>query len=282
MQIALRIVYGSPRVSCMHRVEVGDLAEAVAAELERGGHEAEAPLADVERGAAVVVGRRVAVGDDHLGEREPVRDRPRAAAVVVADRVQDHALAVVEADAQRPLLPAHAVAVERERDALGLRDLERLEVVAQLAGRARGGGRTRPSSRGSSTRCDVLDLEQLHAVEVDDEVQPGDRVGVRARALLAAVPDVGPADAAAAVGLGHEVRAVGPGVDQHPVQVGDPAVGERLDHARVAAQRRVALVELVDGHVRLPVGLVLPRERRGRRRARRAPCRPGRRRGSSR
>ena len=128
---------------------------------------------------------------------------------------------------------------------------------------------------------DVLDLEQLHAVEVDDEVQAGDRVGVRARPVLAAVPDVRPADAPAAVGLRHEVRAVRPGVDQHAVEVGDPAVRERLDHARVAPQRLVALVELVDGHVRLAVGLVLPATRRDRRRARRAPCRPCRRRGSS-
>ena len=60
------------------RVEVGDLAEAVAAELERRGHEPEPPLADVERGAAVVVGGGIAVGDDHLGEREPVGDRPAA------------------------------------------------------------------------------------------------------------------------------------------------------------------------------------------------------------
>ena len=238
----------------MHdRVEVGDLAEAVAAELERGGHEPEAPLADVERGAAVVVGGGVAVGDDHLREREPVGDR----AAVVADRVQDHPLAVVEADAQRPLLPLQRVAVEREGDALGLDDLERLEVVAQLlAGHEVGD--VLAHRVGLLDAPVVLDLEQLHAVEVDDEVQPGDGVGVRARALAAAVPDVGPADAAAAVGLGDEVRAVGPGVDQDAVQLGDPAAGERLDHARVAPQRRVALVELVDGHVRLPVGLVLP------------------------
>ena len=191
------------------RVEVGDLAEAVAAELERGGHEPEPPLADVEGGAAVVVGGGVAVGDDHLRERQPVRDR----AAVVADRVQDHPLAVVEADAQRPLLPLQPVAVEREGDALGLGDLERLEVGALLLA----GHEVRDvlAHRGRLVDAvDVLDLEQLHAVEVDDEVQPGDRVGVRARALLAAVPDVGPADAPAAVGLGDEVGAVGPGVDQ--------------------------------------------------------------------
>ena len=38
-----------------HGVEVADLAEAVAAEFQRLRHEAEAPLADVECGAAVVI-----------------------------------------------------------------------------------------------------------------------------------------------------------------------------------------------------------------------------------
>ncbi len=250
VRLALRVVHD--------RIEVRDLAEAVAAELERGGHEPEAPLADVERGASVVVGRRVAVRNDHLREREPVRDRPRAAAVVVADRVQDHALAVVEADAQRPLLPADVIAVDGERRPLRLGDLERLEVLAQLQAGHEVGDVLAHRARLVDA-VDVLDLEQLHPVEVDDEVQSGDRVGVRARAVLAAVPDVGPADAAAAMRLGHEVRAVRPGVDQHAVEVGDPAVRERLDHARVLPQRGVALVELVDGHVRLPVGLVLPR-----------------------
>ena len=104
----------------------------------------------------------------------------------------------------------------------------------------------------------VLDLEQLHPVEVDDEVQARDRVRVRARAGLLAVPDVGPAHPAAAMLLRNQVRAVGPGVDQDPVHVRDPACGERLDHARVLAQRLVALDELVDGHVRLAVGDLVP------------------------
>jgi len=49
-----------------HRVEVGDLAEAVTAELQRGGHHPEAPFADVERGPADVVGGDVPVGDDGM------------------------------------------------------------------------------------------------------------------------------------------------------------------------------------------------------------------------
>ena len=59
-------------------VDVGDVAQAVAPELQRRRHEAQAPLADVEGGPAVVVGARVAVGDDHLGEGQPVRDRAAA------------------------------------------------------------------------------------------------------------------------------------------------------------------------------------------------------------
>jgi hypothetical protein len=67
-----------------HRVEVSDLAEAVAAELQRLRHETEAPLPDVERRAAVVVDGRVAVGHHHLGERHPVCHRTIAVAVLIS------------------------------------------------------------------------------------------------------------------------------------------------------------------------------------------------------
>ena len=81
-----------------HGVQIADLAEAVATELQRRRHEAEAPLADVECGAPVVVLGRVAVGHDHLGKRHPVCHRAVAVTVAVANRVQRHALAVVEPD----------------------------------------------------------------------------------------------------------------------------------------------------------------------------------------
>jgi hypothetical protein len=44
------------------------------------------------------------------------------------------------------------------------------------------------------------------------------------------------------------------------LEVGDAALGEGLGQARVVAQRLVDLVELVDGHVRLLAGAVLPRD----------------------
>ena len=63
--------------------------EAIAAELERGAHVAETPLADVERGAPVVVEARVAVWHDHLRERQPVGDLAPGARIVEAEAQAD-------------------------------------------------------------------------------------------------------------------------------------------------------------------------------------------------
>ncbi len=117
-----------------HRIQIADLAETVAAELQRRGHEAKAPLADVERGAPVVVLGRVAVGHDHLGKRDPVCHRAFPLAVAIADRVQCHPLAVVEPDPQRPVLPLQQVAVEGERHPFRLVDVQRLEWLAPRRG----------------------------------------------------------------------------------------------------------------------------------------------------
>jgi hypothetical protein len=142
------------------------------------------------------------------------------------------------------------VAVERERGALGLDDLERLDVrrAAQAGHEPR---EVLAHGVGLVDAVAVLDLEQLHPVEVDDEVQPADGVRVGARARGLAVPDVGPPEPPLVIGLRQQMRAVGPGVDQDAIHVVDPSGGQRLDHARVAAQRLIALPELVDGHVRL-------------------------------
>ena len=171
MQIALRdrarlagaVVHGG--------VEVADLAEAVAAQLQRRGHEAEAPLADVEGRAADVVGRGVAVGHHHLGEREPVRDRPGPRRRRVAD--------VCRVRPSRSLNPSRSassasgpLAVDGERDAVGLADLQRPPVgrAARSAGHVR--GTYSPITAGRLGRRGVLDLQQLHRVQVDDECSP--------------------------------------------------------------------------------------------------------------
>ncbi len=64
---------------------------------------------------------------------EPVSDRAHAVAVHVADLVQGESLALVEADAEPPFLPAHLPAVELEARAFGLDDLERPQVVPVAA-----------------------------------------------------------------------------------------------------------------------------------------------------
>ena len=115
------------------RVEVGDLAQAVAAQLERVGHSPQAALAGVEGVFEVVPDRGVAVGHDHLRQRGAVANRPQAPAVFVADLVQHQPLARVQRDAHLPLLPGEQLPVERERRPLRLRDVERLEVLPRRA-----------------------------------------------------------------------------------------------------------------------------------------------------
>ena len=171
----------SPRV-VQDRVEIGDLAQAVAAELERCGHEAEPPLADVERGPAHVVGRWVAVRHHHLGEGHAVRDGAHAAFLPIAERVNDESLPRVEPEPHRPALPLECVALDLEGDALGLGDRERLEIASRLLtghqlGHVLAHGR-RPVADG-----DLLDLEQLHRVHVDHEGQAAERVRIGIRGL---------------------------------------------------------------------------------------------------
>ena len=82
----------------------------------------------------------------------------------------------------------------------------------------------------------VSDLEQFHPVQVHQRVQAIDRMRVRVTAGDTPVPDIDPAHPATAVLLRDKRVAVGPGVEEHPLQVGDPAVSERGDHPAVAAQ----------------------------------------------
>ncbi|KIH93155.1 hypothetical protein SPBR_02543 [Sporothrix brasiliensis 5110] len=121
-----------------HAVHVVDGAEAVAAQLQVVGHDAGARVAEVKGLLLVERVARVRVGDGHVAEAEPVEER----APVVVHVVQHHALALVEADLDVPLLPRHAPAhgaVRRhlERRALGLHHAQRLEVRARVRLRLR-------------------------------------------------------------------------------------------------------------------------------------------------
>ena len=147
-----------------HGVEVGDVADAVAAELERVGVAADQVLAGVEVVLPRPDRRRVAVRHDHLGDR---RRGARSAGrpVANADLVQHQAFAGVEADAQRPVLPLEEVAVEGEAGALRLGDLDRLL--------------RRPRRSGDGGVVEVARLlGDRHRADVDDLV---DGLGSRRR-----------------------------------------------------------------------------------------------------
>ena len=240
-----------------HGVEVPDLAEAIAAELQRRGHVPESPLAHVERRAPVVLGARVAVGHDHLRERHPVRHRPHAPAVLVTDGVEHQPLAVVEAHPHRPLLPPDLVSVEHEGRSLGLGDLQRLRLFAH--GHRHVLGKVLAHYVRLLHPEGVLYLQKLHPVEVYDELEAVYRVGVGVGVFVIPVPDVRPADPHAPVPVCDERAPVSPDVEEHLVEVRDAAGGERLHDPRVLAQCHVALVELVGRDVGLLARVMLPR-----------------------
>ncbi len=260
MQIALLDGVRRPGAVVQHRVEVADLAEAVTAEFQRGGHEAQSPLADVERGAPVVIRRRVAIGNHHLRERHPVRDGAVPLAVAVPHGVQRHPLAVVETHPQRPVLPPHQVAVDGERRTLGLGDVQRFEglptpggpdAFGNVAGHVLAHHLGRRGVAAGGERAFVLDAQQLHAVQVDDAVQPAEQPGVRVGAGRGLDPAVRPADPAVPELRRRDRVSVGPGVEEHQVDVGDAAAAQRGDDVGMRAQQLVAFGELVDGEVGL-------------------------------
>ncbi len=142
--------------------------------------------------------------------------------VLIAHRVEDEPLQWVHADTQRPLLPADQVALHLEARALGLRDLERLEVGAQrsvvLGVIAAGLGWERHDAQ-------VEHLEYLAAAHVHEGEQPLERP--RVAVVLLRLAQVGEAarDAPALL-VGEPERAGGPGVDLHLGAVDDAAAVE--------------------------------------------------------
>ncbi len=238
----------------VHVVEVEDLAQAVATERQRVGHAAEAPLACVERALPGVHRSRVPVGHDHLADGSPVQDRPDPPPVLVAHRVDDEALQWVHADSQRPLLPADQVALHLEARALGLRDLERLQVGPRrsvvLGVVAAGLGWERHDAQ-------VEHLEYLAPAHVDEGQQPLERP--RVAVVLLRLAQVGEAarDAAALL-VAQPEGAGGPGVDLDLGAVDDAASVERRVPLGVVVQGGEHHDRLLDLQCRSHVAHDLP------------------------
>ncbi|KAL3297408.1 primary-amine oxidase [Colletotrichum asianum] len=121
--------------SCLSRtdshnsVHVVDDTLAITTKLEGVGHEARAILAHVE-GMLAVVGRvRVAVGNDHLDHTDAVEEVPLTPLIVNADVRKNDTLAVVKANMHLQSRPEELATMDLERDALGLSDIDGLELI---------------------------------------------------------------------------------------------------------------------------------------------------------
>ena len=204
-----------------------------------------------------------------------MRDRA-AAAVVVADRVQHQPLAVVEADAAATSSATRSALPSSVNEtpsgwviSSGLRSSR-----SRWPGTRRGhvlAHRRAARRRGACPRS-----RAAPSVEVDDEVQPGDRVRVRVGALLGCGTRRRPSRAGGrGSGSGTQVRAVGPDVDQHPVHVGDPARARaprsRAGRARSASSHSWNSSTVMFGWL---AGLVLPGDDAVLAERDDAPCRP--------
>src|SRR5437660_1088470 len=86
-------------------IEIADMAEAIAAELELVRELAEPVFAGIEGALPVMVARRIGIGNDHLADARPVDDRPRPPLVAKGELMQHEALARREADMEAPILP---------------------------------------------------------------------------------------------------------------------------------------------------------------------------------
>ena len=114
------------------RVEIMDVAQAVAAELQRVRHPAEAEFTIVEHVLAVVGPLGRAIGHHHLGDRRAIQDRPALAVVGISDGVEDQPLPAAEADAEIPILPGDLVAFDNKARPFRLHDLQRARGLAEI------------------------------------------------------------------------------------------------------------------------------------------------------
>ena len=239
------------------RVEVADLAEAIAPELERVGEGAELLLSEIEDALVVVLGARMAVRHGELGIRRPVQ-HPPLLPVVVAHVVEHEPLPGREAEPEPPLLPAKLVACQLEARTVRLLDLERLEIRARadtlgpvftVVRRQRDGGA-------------IVDAEHLHAIEIHERDEPLDRTRVARSSRLRAHEGQRADETAAELVLRVTPVPRGDCVDAYELEIGDPPSSQRAPVAGVSLQRlhhRGVLVRQNRWHC---AGYLAPRDER--------------------
>ena len=171
------------------------------------------------------------------------------------------ALAWIETQPHGPLLPLHLPPVDREAGALGLGDLDRLDVVAE-------GGERRPVvgvehellgvvARGGRQRHHpvVLDVDDPHGIQIERHDQALDRPGVAVLGGRSPHEGQRPTDQrrVVVVVLG-AVVAGRPGIDHREVEVGDPTFAHRLLPARIGPHLLLDTGHVLDQIGREPAG----------------------------
>jgi hypothetical protein len=167
--------------------------------------------------------------------------------------VDHEALARRESEPHPPLLPAQLVIAELEARALRLMDLDGLEIGAG-AGHV---GRVVRVLRRQRHDAAVLDLQDLHRVQVDDGEEIGDGPRVAVVVGMAPHPRQRAHEPPAFV-VGESEVAGRPRVHHRETEIRHPATAHGLLPSGIGADRGRALGELVEHDGRLHAGHVLP------------------------
>lgn len=251
---------GLARVGRHDGIHVVDGALAVASQLERVGHETGAVLAHVKGVLLVVRGIRVAVGHNHLDNRDAVEERTLAVLVGVVDGHvgNDNALAVVEANVHLVAGPGKLVAADLERHALGLRNVNGLEHIRLVAvGNEIRQKVVRDEGGGGALAVDVgnVDGNDLGRVGVGNNgnIQ---RVGVLVVQLRVAV--VHKTLLQSALKTPTLIDTNGPAVNVHLGHVGDADLCAGRNHAGVLAGGNLDNVEIFESEGGSDIRDVLP------------------------
>ena len=201
-----------------------------------------------------MVGGRVGVGHDHLGDARAIDDRTFALAVAIADLVQHEAFARGEADAERPVLPLDLPAIDREARAILLHDIERLERRCAYSGSSLAIV-VRACFRDRNDVGLIDELDHLVLDQVDERDHAFDRVRIAVVLGIGAPVGHGTDEPTALLDLAIEVSGrERVDLDQLDLAVGEAAALHRTPPAGVGLDDVADLEELLDDHRWLPVG----------------------------
>ena len=219
-------------------IQIGDMAQAVAAQLQRVGQLAQPIFADIKHILAEMPALRHAVGHHHLGDGGSGHDRP----AVIGDVVQGQPLAGVEADHAAPFIPADFAVLEHEAGPFRLDDVQRLQGGAEILAELRLVIEFRHRDRQHAV---IIDADHLARLDIDHGVDALDRVGVEILVLIQAQPAECVGKIAAFLALYAEIPGR-PRVDADLAHIGDAALGAGGDEIWMGADDILDLDELFE------------------------------------